>query len=343
MADSVLSAPRSIPLSLFGVPVGLLGLAGAWRVGARLWDLPPAIAGAIAAVGALSWAVLLVFYAKKWWRFREAAVQEARDPVQSSFVALVWISTMLVAIAAIDVSRPAGAVLFAVSIVGQLAVGIWLIGRLWQGGQGADFATPALYLPAVGQNFVAASGAAVYGWPQLGTWLFGCGLVSWLATESVILVRAATREPIPRVQRATMGVQLAPPVVGGVAYLGLTSGPPDMAAHMLFGYGLFQAAVLLRLWAWIRQPSFSPTYWSFSFGATALPTMAMRMVERGATGALLSAVASILFVACNLMLVYLAVPTLYRLLRGRLLQPPALPGAPASAAVPAAAAAGRSS
>ena len=316
MVDSAMPARRPIPVSLFGVPVGLMGLAGAWRVGARIWNLPSPIANAIAIVGASTWLILLLLYAQKWRRFRVAAQQEACDPVQSSFVALVWISTMLVAIAALELSRPAAMTVFGVAVVCQLAVGIWLIGRLWQGGQGADFATPALYLPAVGQNFVAASGAAACGWPQLGAWLFGCGLISWLATESVILVRAATRDPVPSGMRTAMGVQLAPPVVGGVAYLSLTTGTPDMAAHMLFGYGLFQAVLLLRLWPWIRQTSFSPAYWSFSFGATALPTMAMRMVERGDSGAM-SWAAPILFIASNFMIAYLAVFSLYLLVRGR--------------------------
>lgn len=316
-----MTARPTIPASLFGVPVGLMGLAGAWRVGARIWDLPSLAADGIAVVGALTWLILLVFYAKKWWQHRDAAQREAGDPVQSAFLSLVWISTMLVCIAAIEVSRPAGSVLLAISVVCQLAVGIWLIGRLWQGGQGADFVTPAWYLPAVGQNFVAASGAAVYGWPQIAAWLFGAGVISWVATESVVLARAATREPVPLGMRSAMGVQLAPPVVGGLAYLSLTGGAPDLAAHMLFGYGLFQAALLLRLWPWIRQHSFSPTYWSFSFGATALPTMAMRMVERGDSGAMAWA-APILFVAANLVIAYLALSSLYLLARGRLLQTP---------------------
>jgi tellurite resistance protein len=37
--------------------------------------------------------------------------------------------------------------------------------------------------------------------------------------------------------RPTLGVQLAPPAVGAVAYLGVTQGPPDIFAHALIGYG----------------------------------------------------------------------------------------------------------
>ncbi len=87
---------------------------------------------------------------------------------------------------------------------------------------------------------VAAGVAMALGWPQIAAWLFGCGALSWLATESIVLGRAATGEPLPAALRSAMGVQLAPPVVGGTAYLSLTTGTPDLAANMLFGYGLYQ-------------------------------------------------------------------------------------------------------
>ena len=303
-----------MPASLFGIPVGLLGLAAAWHVGARIWGLPPIVADAITGAGGIAWLILLALYAHKWYRHRAKAKQEARDPVQSSFVSLGLISTMLVSNAVLQVSRPAALALFAVSLAGQLALGAWLLGRAWQGGQGADFVTPALYLPAVGQNFVAAGVAMALGWPQIAAWLFGCGALSWLATESIVLGRAATREPLPAALRSAMGVQLAPPVVGGTAYLSLTTGTPDLAANMLFGYGLYQAALLLRLWRWVRLPTFSSGYWSVSFGATALPTMAMRMVERGDSGPI-AWLAPIVFVGANLVIAYLALSSLRVLAR----------------------------
>ncbi|MGJ7506356.1 dicarboxylate transporter/tellurite-resistance protein TehA [Variovorax sp. GT1P44] len=319
-----MSTRPSIAVSLFGMPVGILGLAGAWRVGARIWNLPSAYAIGIGIFGVTVWLVLLLLYAYKWYRYRAEAFKEFRDPVQSSFVSLVMISTMLASTQIIEVAGSAGTALFGVSVAVQFALGVWLLGRMWQGGQGADFATPALYLPTVGQSFVAANGAAALGWWQIGAVLFGCGVLSWLATESLVLSRAATREPIPPGLRPALGVQLAPPVVGGLAYLSLTSGAPDLAAHMLFGYGLYQAALLSRLFVWIRQPSFTATYWSFSFGVTALPTMGMRMIERGDAGPMLWA-GPVLFIFANLFIGYLVVCSLRLLVQGRLFQSPAAP------------------
>jgi Tellurite resistance protein and related permeases len=107
-------------------------------------------------------------------------------------------------------------------------------------------------------------------------------------------------------------------VVGGVTYMSLSSGTPDLIALMLLGYGLYQALMLLRLLPWIRQQAFGPGYWAFSFGVAALPTMAIRMVERGATGPL-EWIAPVLFIAANVVIGILVVKTLGLLVRGKLI------------------------
>ncbi|WP_335671986.1 hypothetical protein [Burkholderia sp. PAMC 26561] len=106
--------------------------------------------------------------------------------------------------------------------------------------------------------------------------------------------------------------------------MSLTSGVPDIFAHMLMGYGLYQALLLVRLLPWIRGRAFTASYWSFSFGVAALPTLAMRLVERGSTG-VIEWLAEVLFVAANLIVGALMVMTLKLLTRGRLMSSPASP------------------
>jgi tellurite resistance protein len=93
---------------------------------------------------------------------------------------------------------------------------------------------------------------------------------------------------------------------------------PDLFAQILLGYGLFQALLLLRLLPWVQRQPFAPSYWAFSFGVAALPTLAMRMVERGATGPI-EWLAPLLFAASNLVIGIFVVKTLALLMNGRLL------------------------
>jgi tellurite resistance protein len=319
------AARTPVPLSFFGIPVGLLAFANTWRVGVRLWHLPGDVAQALAVSGLAVWLVLLALYAAKWMRHRAEAVAELQHPVQSSFAALLPVASMLAALALIPFSREFAEGLFVVTLVAQLALGLWLNGRMWQGGRPPELVTPAIYLPSVAQSFVAAAGSAAFGWMQLGLLFFGVGLLAWLAAESLILQRAAVGSPLPAPLRPLLGIQLAPAVVGGGSWMALTTGVPDAFAWILLGYGLYQALLLLRLLPWIREQAFVPGYWAFSFGVAALPALAMRMVERGATGFVVD-LAGGLFVAANGVFVLLIGSTLGLLGRGRLL-PVAAPAA----------------
>ena len=314
-----------VPVSFFSMPVGLLAFANTWHVGARLWHFPGDVAQALTLAGLAVWALLLALYAHKWVAHRAQAVAEVQHPLQSSFAALVPVSSMLAATALIPWSRDVAIGLFVVALAAQLGVGLWLNGRLWMGGRPPELVTPALYLPSVAQSFVAAAASAAFGWHELGLLFFGVGLLAWLALESLMLQRAAVGTSLPATLRPVLGIQLAPAVVGGGSWMALTTGVPDVFAFLLLGYGLYQALMLLRLLPWIHEQAFAPGYWAFSFGTAALPLLAMRMVERGATG-LVAGVAPVLFVAANVVFAILVAMTLALLGRGRLL-PAAAPAA----------------
>lgn len=316
-----------MPAGFFGIAVGMLALAGAWRVAAKLWQVPES-AATLATVAALAvWVVVMALYALKWIAYRDAARDEWRHEVQSSFVALGPVSTMLAAQALNAWSHELGLALFAAGTVAQLAVGVSLHGRLWQGARSAELVTPALYLPTIAAGFVSATSAAAFGFPQLAALFFGTGVLSWLAIESKLLNRAALGAPLAAALRPTLGVQLAPPVVGGVAWMAITgtgfhlvgSGAASLIGYALLGYGLYQALLLARLLPWIRSQSFTPSYWAFSFGTAALPTLAMLIVQRGGAPVWMHELAFALFLASNAVFAVLIVKTLALLVEGRLL------------------------
>ncbi|MFM9922376.1 dicarboxylate transporter/tellurite-resistance protein TehA [Variovorax sp. H27-G14] len=312
------SAHAPLPVSFFGIAVGVLALGNAWHLAVPLWHLPPQIADLLTFGGIAVWLVLLALYAHKWLRHGAEARAEMNHPVQSSFAALVPVASMLAATALLPVARPLALAVAAVALAAQLALGLWLYGRMWQGGRQPELVTPAMYLPAVAQNFVSGTTAAAFGWPHLGMLFFGAGMFSWLAIESMVLSRAALQAPLPEALRPVLGIQLAPAVVGGVAYMSLNGGVPDLFAQILLGYGLYQALLLVRLLPWIARQPFAPSYWAFSFGVAALPALAMRLLASGATGPV-EWLAPWLFGAANIIIGLLVLKTLALLLQGRLL------------------------
>jgi tellurite resistance protein len=308
----------AVPASFFGIVLGLAGLGGAWRVAARVWQLPSVIGEALMLIAGIVWALMLALYMAKWIYAREEALQELEHPIQCCFVGLIGVATMLISMAALPYSRLVAQIAFAVGAAFTLAFAVWRTGILWHGGREPGTTTPVLYLPAVAGSFVIATAAAALGHRDWGQLAFGAGLFSWFAIESVLLHRLYTVASMPAPLRPTLGIQLAPPVVGGVAYLSVTTGTPDLLAYALLGYGLLQALLLLRLLPWIRQQPFAPSYWAFTFGATALAAIPLDMMERGTTEAV-ALIAPYIFVATNIVVGLIALATLRLMLKGQLL------------------------
>jgi tellurite resistance protein len=318
-----------VPASFFGMVLGLIGLGNSWRAASAVWGLPAEIGEAAMLAGVAVWALLFLLFAAKWAWAREDARAEARHPVQCCFIGLAGVATMLVAVAILPYSRALAVNLFGVGAAFTLGFALWRTGGLWQGGRDPATSTPVLYLPTVAGSFVTAIALAAFGYPEWGRLALGAGVFSWLAIESVLVQRLYTSPEIPAPLRPTLGIQLAPPTVGLVAYVSLTPGPPDTVSYALIGYGLLQLLVLVRLSAWIFAAGITVSAWSFSFGLTALATALVKLAGRSSAGPV-AMLAPAVFVIVSLALAVLIVRTLWLLASGRLL--PA--AAPAAAAAP---------
>lgn len=310
--------------------LGIVGLGNVWRRAAQVWEMPHIVAESLMAVGIAVWGVLVVMFVGKWLFNRTQAVAEARHPVQCCFIGLAGVSTMLVAGAVLPYQRPLAEGIFWIGALFTLGFGVWRSGLLWQGGREETTNTAVLYLPTVGGGFVAATTLAAFGydagWSQLA---FGAGAFSWLAIESVLLHRLLCAPTLAVALRPTLGIQLAPPTVGAVSYLSITSGVPDVAAHAMLGYGLLQALILLRDRRWLAEQSFVPGYWGFSFGLTALALAPLIMISRGDRGAV-ATLAPLLFLVANVGIARLFWGTVRLALNGNLLAamkavPPTVP------------------
>ncbi|MCB8882082.1 dicarboxylate transporter/tellurite-resistance protein TehA [Acidisoma cellulosilytica] len=328
-AQAIARLPN-VPASFFGIVLGLAGLGNAWRAATAAWHLPAVIGEGLMAAATIVWAILVLLYGLKWVFRRKDAMAEALHPVLCCFIGLGGVSTMLISLAVLPYSHPLGLVLFAAGGLFTLSFGVWRTGLLWQGGRDPAATTPVLYLPTVAGGFVGAAAAAAFGYPEWGQFAFGAALLAWLAIESVLLHRFYTLPEMPAALRPTLGIQLAPPAVGAVAYYAVNGGHADLVVNALMGYGILQALILLRLLPWLLKQPFTASYWAYTFGAAALTTTPLRMIAHGQTGPA-TQIAPVLFIAANVVIGLIALATIRLLLQGRLL--PAAAPAPALAPV----------
>ena len=317
------SGVPAVPAAFFAMVLGLAGLAYCWRAAHRIWGFPEIVGELLMLLAALVWALLIFLYAAKWIGKRDAAVKELGDPIQCCYIGLIGVTTLLIAGGVLPYSRLAAQLMLVFGAGFTFVFAIWRTGGLWQGGRDPNTTTAVLYLPLGAGSFVTASLLGVMGYADWGQLVFGAGLFSWLAIESVLLHRLLTAQPLPLALRPTLGIQLAPPTVGALAYLNVTHGAPDMLVHSMIGYGLLQALIAIRLWPWIHQQPFAAGYWAFSFGATALATDLLRLIERGDGGAA-AFLAPYAFGIANLVVAALVVGTIRLIAQHRLLPVPAM-------------------
>lgn len=306
-----------IPVHFLGPVLGLGGLASGWRICAHLWQVPGWIGEGLALLAFAIWAINTLLYGLTWLRHRDAAQREWLDPGVGLASALLPMSTLIAAMAIAPYLPGVAFGMLLAGLAAQVLIYVFLLPPLWLGQKTAATITPIIFMPAVGGSFICAIACGVFEQRDWGNLFLGIGILSWMGLESVLLQRLFTLE-LPERQRSTLGIFFAPPSSSCVAYLALTSGPPDIFAQMLFGYACFLTLILARLSPWLLRQPFATSYWTYSFGIAAMPLAALRFIERGETG-IIATLAIPLFVLSNILIVMLVLGTLRLAFQGRLL------------------------
>jgi len=270
--------PFPIPTSYFSVALGTSALGLSWRYGATAHLVPSWVGESILALASATWLALIAAFAVKLITRRDALQNELRDLVMCCFLALVPVTTIEVGISAYPYAAPLGYALILIGVLGQLAFSMYRTAGLWRGTHTVAATTPVIYLPTVAANFASASGLGALGHRDWAMLFFGMGLLSWFSVEAAILGRLRTEPALDPAVRGIIGVQLAPPFVGGNAYLAANGGHVDWVFLVLTGYGVLQLLFLLRLVPWILKAGYTMSLWGFSFGLGAMAGTGMHLV-----------------------------------------------------------------
>ena len=270
--------PFPIPTSYFSVALGTSALGLSWRYGATAHLVPSWVGESILALASATWLALIAAFAVKLITRRDALQNELRDLVMCCFLALVPVTTIEVGISAYPYAAPLGYALILIGVLGQLAFSMYRTAGLWRGTHTVAATTPVIYLPTVAANFASASGLGALGHHDWAMLFFGMGLLSWFSVEAAILGRLRTEPALDPAVRGIIGVQLAPPFVGGNAYLAANGGHVDWVFLVLTGYGVLQLLFLLRLVPWVLKAGYTMSLWGFSFGLGAMAGTGMHLV-----------------------------------------------------------------
>lgn len=271
----------SVPVNYFAVALGTGALGAAWRTGASKGMAPGWVGESILAFNAVVWLLLVGFLVHSVVKYRAWVRSFWEHPARTCFFSLIPATTAQMGATVFPYLSYLGYALAILGGLGQLYFASHRIAGMWRGTHVAEATTPVLYLPTVATNFATATAMGMMGWKDAAMLFFGAGLISWFSMESAILNRLRNLAPMNIGERGLMGVQLAPPFVGGNAYLAANGGTVDWFFLIMTGYGILQLLFLMRLLPWIMEGGFSMSLWGFSFGMGAMVSSGVHLSAAG--------------------------------------------------------------
>ena len=258
------------PASFFAMTLGLAETGNAWRNANSLWDFPTYISEGLELAAVISFIWWMTLYINKLIQHRKSAITELNDPIQSSFLALIPESIILMALAIHIYSNTVANSLFWVGSILNLIYGAYRLSRLWTQEREKEQTTPSLFLTFTASIMVNALVAGVLGYNSYGFVLLGIGTISFLTMDSVITQQLILGGLAVKT-RNFMGIYMAPSVILFVAYQVLAGDSLSLpVTYALMGYALFIFIAITLSIKWLREQAFAPGYWAYTFGIATL-------------------------------------------------------------------------
>jgi tellurite resistance protein len=308
-----------LPLPLFAAPMGLGGLALAWRQAGHAFGLPAAIGEAVAAIALAVLTLVAGAYAAKALRHPGSVRADLAHPIRAVFASAATVALVIGAILVLPWSRPVAAALLAVGAAAHLVVAVALLARWIARPTEIAHAAPTWLIPLVG-NIIVPLGAVPLGWTEPAWLFFGVGAGLWLLVTPILLNRLIFHPDLPPRLMPSLAVLIAPPAVAMLSWLTLTGGALDPMARMLFGLAVVFALALAALAPRLARLPFFVSWWAYTFPLAAF-TIATATYATAIGGVAASAVALALLALTTAVVGLVALRSLAALASGALLAP----------------------
>jgi tellurite resistance protein len=258
-----------MPVPLFAVTMGHAGLGLAWRNAHAAFGLPLEVAQALMAFAAGAFALVAVGYVLKLLACPGGVAADFRHPVTMNFFPAISIGMLLLAAGALPYAPKAAEALWVAGAVLHLGLAVTIIGRWIRQNTEIQHASPAWFIPVVGNIVVPIAGVPL-GYETVSWFFFAVGLTFWVPLFTIVLYRLIFHDPLPPQVAPLLFILIAPPAAGFISYMQLTGGSMDVLGYVLAASALFTALVLAGIAGLFVRLPFALSWWAFTFPAAAL-------------------------------------------------------------------------
>ncbi|CAH1203823.1 Tellurite resistance protein TehA [Paenibacillus allorhizoplanae] len=308
-----------LPVNLFASVMGISGLSLAWRQASKLFGTSLVIADIIGIAAVLMFIVLSLGYISKWILYPQKVKDEFKHPIIGNFFGTITIAILLLSSVVGTYSGLTGQVLWIIGTVTTLALSFIIVTRLLDGNHEHGHAVPAWLIPGVGTLDIAVAGGSMpFAWAhEINLLSLAIGGIVALVFLTMILSRLIHHAPMHSGLTPSMLIMIGPFEVGFLGYINFEH-RIDQFASILFYFGLFLFIVLFFK-VFKKSIPFGASWWGVSFPLAALSNAALQYAIFVHSWPLI-AIATIILVLMNIVLVVLFVRTIKALFNGNLLK-----------------------
>lgn len=253
-----------LSVAMFGMVMGIGGLANAWSAASRTFAVPAIIGEVLLSLAAAIFAVLAVVHLAKLLLHYPDVAEEFAHPVRSSFFPAISVAAMVLSIGLRSHFFEIAKALWCAGAALHLIFAIALIRRWILHAQEEAVLTPAWFIPVVG-NILVPVGGVPLGYLEISWFFFSVGLMLWLSFFTIVLHRVLFVPAMSQRSMPTLFILLAPPSIGLSAYMAFTGGHAGAMGDILYCLALFIALLLASLIRHAAHGPFFMSWWAMTF------------------------------------------------------------------------------
>ncbi|AZL54055.1 MULTISPECIES: SLAC1 anion channel family protein [Aliarcobacter] len=265
------------PIMMFAVIMGLGGLTLVFEKLNHTFGFSNIFSISLISLTTLLFIAVVFTYILKIFKYKQEVKKELNHPIRINFFAASSISMLILSICFKEFSIEISKLFFYFGAILHLFLTFYTI-RFWiNNNLEIVHSNPAWFIPIVGNLIVPIAGVSFVD-NQILIFYFAIGLFFWIILFSIILNRIIFHNPFAPKFLPTMFILIAPPSIGFISYIKLTSSL-DFFAQILFSLALFFTILVAFMYKNFLKIKFFISWWAFTFPMAAVTLSVITMYE----------------------------------------------------------------
>lgn len=265
------------PVMMFAIVMGFSGLTVVFKKIHEVLYFPSFLVVIFIFISTILFLVVLYFYIKKFIFYKEEVLKELVHPIRINFFATISISMLLLSILYRSTIIELSQIFFILGACLHIFLTFYTIKYWINNNLEVIHSNPAWFIPIVGNVIVPIAGKNFIS-DSILYFYFSIGIFFWVILFAIIFNRIIFHKQFAPKFMPTLFILIAPPSIGFIAYIKLTSSL-DFFAHLLYSLGLFFTILVLVMYKNYINIKFFISWWAFTFPMAAITIATILMYE----------------------------------------------------------------